>query len=192
VVSSSQIQRSISEYLQLFPDEKASLADLYRLVSGVPHSTARTEFRGHITCSACVIRDDCAVLMVVHPFLAKRLFPGGHVEDADSTLRSVALRELREETTIQGEDLWSLVLGDEQCPMDIDRHPIPANHSRGEPEHEHWDFRFPFLAREHVAARPTSEISTVTWVPIDELPSRIRCRIESLRTKWDKRMPSMQ
>ncbi|WP_348534395.1 hypothetical protein [Kitasatospora sp. GP82] len=55
-------------------------------------------------------------------------------------LISAALSELVEETGIRPEHVVPL----RDQPLHIDVHPIPANDAKGEPAHQHIDFRFLF------------------------------------------------
>lgn len=93
----------------------------------------------HITVTALVYRQDKdALLMIDHPKLHRQLFPGGHVEETDSSLLAAVVRECLEETgfdPIASSDVRPEV-------FDIDIHDIPA--TAKEPAHAHLDVRYLF------------------------------------------------
>jgi 8-oxo-dGTP pyrophosphatase MutT (NUDIX family) len=90
-----------------------------------------------VTCSALVVNDEGRMLRIWHNSFGKWLQPGGHLEPSDTSLVGAALRELAEETGIA---LDPAALLDNQ-PIDVDVHAIPANRTRGEPKHQHFDLR---------------------------------------------------
>ncbi|WP_232331106.1 NUDIX hydrolase [Thermoactinomyces sp. CICC 10521] len=126
---------------------------------------------GHVTTSAVIINDDNRVLHIKHKILNTWLLPGGHCENADSTLVAASLREAREETGIPS-DCLKLILP-ENVPMDIDLHLIPANPRKGEPEHWHADFRFAFrLVSAEKVTLQEEEVTDYAWLPLNQMPMR--------------------
>ncbi|HEX9147859.1 MAG TPA: NUDIX hydrolase [Thermoanaerobaculia bacterium] len=96
----------------------------------------RSDPDGHVTASAVVARPSGdAFLLVFHRKLDRWLQPGGHVEDGDTSVFHVALREAREETGISD---FEAPLGD--AIFDLDVHAIPA--FGDDPAHFHYDVRF--------------------------------------------------
>jgi 8-oxo-dGTP pyrophosphatase MutT (NUDIX family) len=88
------------------------------------------------------------------------LQPGGHA-DGERDVRSVALREAREET-----GLASLLLATPGI-YDVDVHAIPA---RGdEPAHAHYDVRFAFYAERAEVPCANSESHAVAWIAFDAI-----------------------
>jgi 8-oxo-dGTP pyrophosphatase MutT (NUDIX family) len=84
---------------------------------------------------------------------------GGHLDKADTSLVTAALRELTEETGIPAETVNPLrsLSG---IPIDINIHPIPANPVKDEPPHHHFDFRFAFLlSAEHPIRLQPEEVT---------------------------------
>lgn len=51
-------------------------------------------------------------------------------------------------------------------PLDINIHMIPANPAKGEPEHQHYDFRFLFrLVQDHTVTLQDAEVTGYRWLP---------------------------
>jgi 8-oxo-dGTP pyrophosphatase MutT (NUDIX family) len=97
---------------------------------------------GHFTASAFVLspaRD--ALLLIHHSKLHRWLQPGGHVDAGDPDVLFAAQREVEEEVGLV--DLSPAEPG--AGLFDADVHRIPAR--RAEPEHEHFDLRFAFVAQ---------------------------------------------
>ncbi|MFB7014043.1 MULTISPECIES: NUDIX domain-containing protein [unclassified Streptomyces] len=101
---------------------------------------------------------------------------GGHIED-DQTLLAAALREGCEETGIRPGDLCLTpqFLG---APVDIDVHVIAADPDKGEPAHQHFDFRFVFYL---AASQPPplvlqdEEVSGAQWLAFTDVSSPTLC-----------------
>ncbi|MFI1951125.1 NUDIX hydrolase [Streptomyces xinghaiensis] len=93
------------------------------------------------------------------------MLPGGHLEADDATLLDAARRELSEETGIPAGTVAPV--GD--SPLHIDVHPIGANDVKGEPDHQHLDFRFLFTTSSEVGALQTEEVTDAVWRPVDTL-----------------------
>lgn len=76
-----------------------------------------------------------------------------------------ALRELAEETGI-GAGIAPVM----PEPVHIDVHPIPANDSKGEPAHQHFDFRYLFrTAGAEDVTLQAEEVSSYAWRDVDTL-----------------------
>lgn len=138
-IAVEHIRALLTAYEGSYADEKTALAPVWALLDDGAEVTSRKEFRGHVTASAIVINNG-RVLLVHHRALDTWLRPGGHLEDGDTTLSGAAEREVTEETGIPA-DLLMLVTAH---PVHIDVHPVPANEEKGEPAHQHIDFRFLF------------------------------------------------
>lgn len=120
----------------------------------------RTLVEGHVTGSAWVISDDgAAVVLLHHGKLGRWLQPGGHA-DGDPDVVRVAMREAREETSLQ-----SLRLGG-QAIFDVDVHAIPARGA--EPAHLHYDVRFCFFADRTEDPSPSDESHDARWLTLDD------------------------
>jgi 8-oxo-dGTP pyrophosphatase MutT (NUDIX family) len=118
---------------------------------------------GHFTASGFVLspRRD-ALVLVHHRKLDRWLQPGGHLEASDADIVAAARREIFEETGLaelaqQGDGSF-----------DLDVHALPA--LGPEPEHEHFDVRFLFVARTP-SLQVSAESKAVRWVPLSEIES---------------------
>ncbi|MGR6998788.1 NUDIX hydrolase [Yinghuangia aomiensis] len=158
-ITNEHIRATVDTYLDIHPGERRSLALVLELLEQGADLASRKEFRGHVTAGAILIGADGRLLQIRHVALDKWLFPGGHVEAEDSTLADAALRELAEETGIDGAHV---TLGGE-LPAHIDVHPIPANISKNEPDHWHIDFRFLFRTTSDIGSLQTEEVDDSCW-----------------------------
>ncbi|MFE1174272.1 NUDIX hydrolase [Streptomyces sp. NPDC058773] len=167
--SRSHIHHTTEAYLGRHPDEREALAPLLSALTRPDDATSRKTYPGHVTCSAIVIDRHDQVLHIRHKILDKDLAPGGHIEPADTALPRAALRELQEEAGIRPSAVVPL-MGYEEVPLDIDVHEIAANPDRGEPTHQHYDFRFAFRllgGREiHLQA---DEVTDYRWLPFTKV-----------------------
>ncbi|WP_234381810.1 NUDIX domain-containing protein [Streptomyces dysideae] len=104
---------------------------------------------------------------------------GGHLEADDVSLLAAAQRELTEETGIPA----SAVTPAGRRPVHIDAHHIPANSAKGEPDHQHFDFRFLFRTSADVVNLHTEEVTAAAWRPADTIENEaLRSRVlEALR-----------
>ncbi|MGW2081246.1 NUDIX hydrolase [Streptomyces sp. NPDC001939] len=169
----SHIRAVMEAYLAQHPHERESLDGLTAVLNGADDPSNRTTLPGHVTCSAVVIDRDRRVLHIGHKASHKLLAPGGHVEAGDRTLRAAALRELSEEAGIRPGELCLTpqFLG---APIDIDVHGIEASAAKGEPRHQHYDFRFAFyLTSEQPPplALQDEEVSGAQWLPFNDVRS---------------------
>jgi len=95
---------------------------------------------GHFTGSGLVMSEDgSAVLLLHHAKLHRWLQPGGHGEAGEVQGEAVAGREVLEETGLNPR-----LHPTAPRPFDVDIHRIPAR--KLDPEHEHLDLRYLFLA----------------------------------------------
>jgi len=162
MIAHSQILDVIDLYSARFPERAPVLDPLRALLADGADVTSRSEFRGHITVGAVALDAERRLLLIRHRALDRWLMPGGHLETVDRTLLGAAARELAEETGI-APDLVSVPVAWHEIPIHIDRHVIPANPSKGEPSHEHWDFRFLLHAVDHTIELQTEEVLDAAW-----------------------------
>lgn len=147
----------IAAYEALHPDESECVQRIRALVLSRSDCFERSCPPGHITASAWILSHDRQhFLLTHHRKLGRWLQLGGHA-DGDPDLRSVALREAREES---GMDAFEFLDDD---PLDLDVHVIPARSS--EPRHEHHDIRFLLVACEDQALRISDESLDLRWFP---------------------------
>lgn len=157
------IRDTVHAYLIRHPDEYNTLAPLFDVLAGQDAPTSRRTFPAHVTCSAIVINDDHQVLHIRHNATGKFLAPGGHNEQGDQGLSDAALRELNEEAGIPREAVAPFS-GFGTVPLDIDVHDIAANPAKGEPAHQHVDFRWAFrLVTPQAVILQAEEVSGYEW-----------------------------
>jgi 8-oxo-dGTP pyrophosphatase MutT (NUDIX family) len=167
--------RSTAEALALVrgfdasPEEEKSRELILALLESTATPFSRDQFHpGHITCTAAIVHPNGRQFLLMHHHRHRRwLLPGGHVEEADVTLRETARREAIEETAVRIQGAGAL------AGMDV--HAIPAR--KGEPFHLHHDLIFAFNANSEEFAL-TDEAPEVAWCGIEEfdryqLPSSI-------------------
>ncbi|MFJ5884395.1 NUDIX hydrolase [Kitasatospora cineracea] len=165
-ITAQHVSETVTAYLAAHPEEKPELSAVLALVDGGADVTSRKEFRGHATAGAVLVDRDGKALFIHHVVLDKWLVPGGHLEPEDDTLSGAALRELVEETGVSPE---GITLAD-TAPVHIDVHPIPANDAKGEPAHQHIDFRFLFRTADHSAVTlQEEEVSDYAWRDADTI-----------------------
>jgi 8-oxo-dGTP pyrophosphatase MutT (NUDIX family) len=157
-IARGPIEAAVATYLARHPNERALLQPLRNALAAEADPTSRMTFAGHITCGAVVLARDGRVLHIHHRMLDRYLLPGGHIEESDTSLVGAALRELREETGLPAtavEPLPYLA----RAPLDIDVHAIPANADKGEPAHQHFDFRL-----------QEAEVTGYRWISREQMP----------------------
>jgi 8-oxo-dGTP pyrophosphatase MutT (NUDIX family) len=171
--SSSAIRKTVEAYLGRHPGERDALAELLAALDRPIDVTARTTLPGHVTCSAVVIRQG-RVLHIRHRTTGcLTLTPGGHTDRENASLAEAALRELHEETGFPAQAVapWP---GYETVPFDIDIHDTDAHPVKGEPSHQHFDFRFLFrlyTATEVPVVLQEEEVVGIEWRSVDKVTS---------------------
>ncbi|MEU0042939.1 NUDIX hydrolase [Streptomyces werraensis] len=169
--SLDHIRATAEAYLDRYPDERDVLTALLAALDGEDDPTSRKTFPTHVTCSAIVIDAGDRVLHIHHNVTGKALAPGGHNEPGDQDLPGAALRELFEETGIPRDAVVPLP-GFETVPLDIDVHDIAANAAKGEPAHQHVDFRWAFALRtQHAVTLQAEEVGGYEWRSFEDAAS---------------------
>ncbi len=148
--------------LERFVDDPEVRDRMLALATTNRHPCSRSLFvPGHFTASGFVLSPDRrSVLLIEHRRLRRWLQPGGHIDPSDRSPEAAARREVAEETGVA--DLTLLVDG----LFDLDIHPIPPRSN--EPEHEHFDLRYAFVAASG-DLRVDPEVADARWVPFGEL-----------------------
>ncbi|MEU6934309.1 NUDIX domain-containing protein [Streptomyces sp. NPDC046374] len=170
--SVDHIRCTVADYLDRHPSERSALSGLLSALDAGSDATSRATLPGHITCSAVVLDRDRRVLHVAHRASGLLLPPGGHVDSGDDTLLAAALREVQEETGLPAACL-ALTPEFGGAPFDIGVHDIEARPSKGEPAHQHYDFRFVFRLTPDAPglSLQEEEIAGAVWLPQDEVRS---------------------
>ncbi|MCB9228182.1 MAG: NUDIX hydrolase [Deltaproteobacteria bacterium] len=124
----------------------------------------RNTFPAHFTASAFIIngQDPSTFLLLQHRKLGIWIQPGGHC-DGDSDVLAAAVRELAEETGLKNISLFSDGI------FDLDIHSIPATSK--EPEHEHFDIRFCFIAQNPEELSCNDESTDAGWFSLKNSPN---------------------
>ena len=161
-----QLRDLLAQHLPADAREEEFRTRMLEVVERVALPCARSTFEpGHFTASAFVLSPDRGkLLLILHGKLGIWVQPGGHIDPGDLDLRSAALRELIEETGLEGARPSPLAPG----LLDVDIHPIPANPRKGEPAHQHLDLRFLFEA-DTESVQAGSDALDARWLPLDDL-----------------------
>jgi 8-oxo-dGTP pyrophosphatase MutT (NUDIX family) len=121
--------------------EEADRCAMIQLAQELKQPLSRDEPSAHFTASAFVIDEvGDRTCLVAHAKLGRLLQPGGHVEANDASLEEAALREAREETSLEVE-----LHPTAPRPFDLDIHQIPDRPN--EPAHWHLDVRYLVVGR---------------------------------------------
>ncbi|MFR9723264.1 NUDIX hydrolase [Streptomyces sp. MS19] len=175
-ISPAHIRTVLTGYADEHPEDKDSLAPVFAALDRDDDPTSRSTSPLHVTAGAVLIDDAGNVLLIHHNATGKWLTPGGHLEREDSALMRAALRELAEETGVDSGFLPIL-----EMPVHVDVHDIPENPAKGEPAHQHADFRFVFRTVREVTPRiQEEEVSAAEWRPLNDLPTTLHKRVAAL------------
>ncbi|MBG6059363.1 8-oxo-dGTP pyrophosphatase MutT (NUDIX family) [Cryobacterium sp. MP_M5] len=118
----------------------------------------------HVTASCFVLTPDLdQVLLCFHRKGQFWVQLGGHVEAADVSVASAALREAREEGGIN--DLRPV-----GGILDVDRHALGSGFTRCS---VHWDVGFGAIASPDLAPSTSPESEDVAWWPVTGLPENV-------------------
>jgi 8-oxo-dGTP pyrophosphatase MutT (NUDIX family) len=159
--------RLLQAHVAVDAREEADRIAMLRLAQELAEPLSRDEPSAHFTASAFVIDEACArMCLVEHVKLGRLLQPGGHVEPDDHSLEAAALREAREETSLEV-DLHPTA----PRPFDVDVHEIPDR--PGEPAHFHLDVRYLLIGRgEPCVGAAWHQIGTVGDGSVDRLAAK--------------------
>jgi 8-oxo-dGTP pyrophosphatase MutT (NUDIX family) len=158
-------RQSILRYLSAYhPEdtyEKKMHDQIQNFVRTHPRCFERTLLEGHLTGSAWILdRERAHALMTHHAKLDRWLQLGGHA-DGEPDILSVALREAREESGLDGIRTVSDLI------FDVDIHEIPAR--KDEPKHFHYDIRFLCEADRNDPLTISGESRNLKWIALEEM-----------------------
>ena len=116
---------------------------------------------GHLTASTLVMDDRRQrVLLTLHPKVGRWLQLGGHLESGDTSLRTAALREAREESGIE-------VIEMSLDPVRLDTHPVRC----GADMSIHLDVQFLGLVAADAQEKISGESDDLRWFDLESLPT---------------------
>ena len=173
----------LKRYHARFPDEISRHQVLESQLRIGEDICVRTNTTGHVTTSITVLnsaRD--RVLLIHHKFFEKWLPPGGHYEPPGTFWES-AVRELAEETGLVAvaPHPWTV---ENQLPVDIDTHPIPANPGKREGAHLHHDIRYLAIASDSAPlCADLDEVHAVRWALLTQMRDSPDERMRALHAK---------
>ena len=158
--SRSDLLRLLTAYQPTDADEQRYRLEMLDLAAVAHDPFDRTEYDpGHFTASGFVIHPEGdRVLLVHHAKIGAWLQPGGHIDPGDVSPMAAAMREITEETGVPHP---ALVTG---SIMDVDIHVFPES---DQPEHNHFDVRFAFVASQADLAS-NHEVLDARWAAPDE------------------------
>lgn len=138
---------TLSRFQGLEPREESDRLRMVEFVGKHADPFDRSIPEGHFTGSGLVISEDgSAVLLLFHTKLQRWLQPGGHGDQGETQGERVAAREVAEET-----GLLPRLHPSAPRPFDVDIHTIPAR--KADPQHEHLDLRYLFVASQSETLR---------------------------------------
>lgn len=159
-----QALRLLTEYSPVDAGEREMLVRMREFMAAHEDCFERHLAVGHMTGSAWILDVEREhVLLTHHAKLNRWLQLGGHA-DGNPDLLSVAMREAREESGLEGIRVLS------PTPFDVDIHEIPAR--RREEIHLHYDVRFLMEASRAEPLVVTEESHELAWVPLAGLAER--------------------
>jgi 8-oxo-dGTP pyrophosphatase MutT (NUDIX family) len=150
--------------------ETAAVEKFRQFITSEPNCFERETMPGHLTGSAMVLSPDGqSIALTLHRKLGKWLQLGGHA-DGCPDLADVALREVAEESGLQGCVFHSHCHKDDHdgklaVPFDLDIHEIPARGDQA--AHLHFDARFLVIAQ-NTALEISDESLDLRWFTIAE------------------------
>ena len=153
----------LERYVERCPDDAAEASKIRALVEARADCFERSCLDpGHITASCWIVSPDRQqFLLTHHRKLDRWLQLGGHADGVTDAVQ-VALTEAREESGME-----RFTVFDDEVPLDVDVHLIPA---RGdEPAHEHHDVRFLLIAEPDQEIEVSEESHDVRWFEWSEL-----------------------
>ncbi|MCB1556434.1 MAG: NUDIX hydrolase [Alphaproteobacteria bacterium] len=158
----TDILTALRAYETPYEDERADVRDTIAFITAHEDAFARSCVPGHVTGSAVLIsRDGTKILLNRHKKLGRWMHFGGHA-DGSADILDVARRELAEESGIETAEPVSRAV------FDVDVHTIPANATKGEPEHKHYDIRYLFRCSDNDSFVCSDESTELRWCTAKE------------------------
>jgi len=158
-------------YLKIFPNELKRQERLLEALNQKENNIIDwNNFEGHVVASGFVYsRKLKKFLVIYHKDLKTYLYPGGHIDDFDSSSLDAAIREVYEETGLDNLEIKSFS-DNKFIPIDIDTHLIPFNERLNLPQHLHFDFRYLFVLNDEKEIKiDESESLDFKWISLSHL-----------------------
>ena len=141
------------------PEMRETRNAMRSLLAQRPAPLDRRERPGHFTASSLVVAAELdRVLLLHHSKLKIWVQPGGHA-DGNANLLAVAFDEAREETGIDGLQVWPAAI-------DLDIHEVAPP---SEDPHLHYDVRFLVLAPGSPVLNANHESTAQRWVSPEQI-----------------------
>jgi len=158
--------QELEAYIPYDETESRHKDTILEFLSSCKNCFERTNLAGHITGSAFLLnKDKTKILLMHHKKLNKWLQFGGHA-DSSTDILGVAIREAQEESGIQDiTPLYTTI-------FDVDDHVIPANATKSEPKHHHYDIRYVLTTSQEQFAT-NRESMELKWVELDKAENYI-------------------
>jgi 8-oxo-dGTP pyrophosphatase MutT (NUDIX family) len=154
----------LDDYAPRTPDEVGDVARIRQLASESADPWTRASLL-HATGSAIIVHPESRrVLLRWHERQQAWLQVGGHADPGEIEPSAIAAREAREETGLT--DLRTWPDAERARLVHVAIVPVPA--ARGEPRHEHADFRYLLATSAPDEAMPESASAQLRWLTIDE------------------------
>ena len=153
----------VNELLKYKPYNEQERTNVLEILSFINDSESleqafnRENKLGHITGSALIIDSEGRILLNHHKKAGIWIQFGGHAEN-ESDVKQVALREALEETGLPKLSLKPVVDGIFDCAV----YDIPANRTKGEPAHKHYDINFLYITND-TNFKITKESDELRW-----------------------------
>lgn len=167
-IALEQIETTVRGYLERYPSEGSALAPILDTLAKGFDFTSRRRFPAHVTAGVVLLDEQERVLQIRHSMLGRWFTPGGHCEPDDKSLVGAALREFVQKCGVRPEDV-ERIGGEDSLPVHIGVRSIPADDSRKEPMHHHFDFRYAYRALPGLTVRLSSEAADLRWAPYAEV-----------------------
>ena len=139
--------------------EALAVREILRFLNDEENAFSRENKAGHVTGSALVVDSAGNILLNHHRKAGIWIQFGGHCE-GETDVRRVALREVTEESGILESKLQFLTPSFIDCAV----YNIPANRTKDEPAHKHYDINFLLLSSTHdfVVSNESTELKWCT------------------------------
>lgn len=171
-MSRQKLIDQLNSYSTIHNEEKLAIPKFISLLS-YPNCFDRSLLSGHVTASAWLTDQSREkVLLMHHAKLNRWLQPGGHA-DGEQDIVAVAIKEMTEETGIVNYQLAYPGI------FDLDIHTIPLR--KDVPEHEHYDFRFHFIAVKPSEIVKNNESLELRWIAVEDVPQLVENELSIMR-----------